>query len=181
MTYTEFDQYITQKLTALADTEHNQKKHKTLSELEDIMKQIKDKNADLQNAIAGNQYDQAVAIKEDISRLTVKSSIIREVFSELNKVSEYNDDDLKALSDELVNFYDQVRNKILEDRTDIIAALDGNYHLMEEAFEAYKNTKLSINEKAARSDYDHGKIFWIPSKDDSRLMDEDGIKKILDR
>lgn len=171
MTYEEFDQYIVQQLAVLADTEHNRKKHKALTDLDDIEKQIEAGKVALEKAIANDQYDDAVSLKEDIARLASKAEIVNDIYLQFDKEPECKDDDLRKLSDELVVFYESDHVRLLKERKALLKKLEENYGLMEEGYNAYKPTKEKIDGKTADPNYACNRTFNLVDKDSQSLMD----------
>ncbi len=162
MDYEAFNNTICQKLADLADTETNRKRKATDAEINDISRKIQEQKKALDADIAAEKYDDAVQTKEKISRLESKKAILMNVVKELDAVPEYEDNDLKKLSDEAVDYYDSVLLGLYKSRLKMLEKLEENYRLMEESKQAYMSIKKILDSKTSNPNYANGRTYTIP-------------------
>ncbi len=156
MEYTEFRQSIEERLAELADTEHNRKKKKIEADLDACLKQIEANKTAMKEALAIDQYDEAVTIDETISRLTSKSEFLKDTFYQLDSIPVYSDDDLRNLSLEVTKFFEVELSKNLKERLKILDKLDSNDQITEDILNQYNEIKSLIDKKTKNDNYDYG-------------------------
>lgn len=176
MDYTEFRSSIEERLAVLADTDHNRKKKRIEADLNECLKQIKTNKDGLEKALAAEQYDEAVTIKETIARLDSKSALLKETFDQLDKIPVYSDTDLKALSWETTNFFKLEIAENLKNRLDILRQLDDNDQSTKKIIESYEEIKKSIDNKTTNKNYDNsyccGSSYYFESVNDMYKLED---------
>lgn len=179
MKYEDFNASVRQKLDDLADTETNRKRHETDAEINAISQKIQEQTTVLDNYIAEGKYDNAVTVKAEISRLASKQEILMDVAKKLDAIPEYDDKDLRKLSDEVVNYYNSVLKGLYKDRIKILEQLDKNYERMKESKSFYNDIKKLIDSNASDFNYAANRTYGILSNDSQWLKDIDMIQKLI--
>lgn len=105
MTPEEFDAGIKNRLEELYHSEKNQKKRSKFLELEQITKEILEKQKEKESAIESEDYDRAVEIETELDALQKKSMILKGVTDKLRQTPDFEDKDLEAVCMEIIKFY----------------------------------------------------------------------------
>lgn len=157
MDYTELRQSVEQRLAVLADTEHNRKKKRIEADLDSCLGQIGTKETELEEAIATDRYDDAVTIKETLSKLTSKAEMLNDTFNQLNSIPVYDDADLRVISWEITDFFALEVAKNLKCRLEILKGLYDNEQITKGIFDSYWEIKKLVDDKsnAPNRNYDH--------------------------